>query len=418
MAEGKIRKAEVLQAIVRQHAEEVGFLWSLRDTATHAFDYDLREIEQLDERVDAHLEGLRCAGAGGLRACEGLLAEGRPGDLFAPTILALESEDAVGLRRLIALAEAAPVLQRSMFAAFGWVSARLLSGVVAPMLESDSAFERRLALACCSFHRVSPGQSLVSTVSDEDDSVRGRALRIVGEIGVAQFADAIIKVARDDVTVPAFWAAWSAVLLGDRRQALDRLAEASLTPGPHRWRALQLAVIAHAPDQRRSLLKRIATAIEDPKLLAIAAGLSGDSYYVPWLISQMKVRENSQVAGLAVSMITGVDLRAERLDLIAGPSPTADTSGDPLLVDDQHLPMPDEPKVATWWSQASQGFPVGVPHLNGERVTREHCIDVLRKGTQLQRIVAAQYLCLLNPGTPLFNTSAPAWRQQTLLMQM
>jgi hypothetical protein len=54
----------------------------------------------------------------------------------------------------------------------------------------------------------------------------------------------------------------------------------------------------------------------------------------------------------------------------------------------------------------------------GAPVTREHCIDVLKHGYQRQRILAAHYLCLLNPGTPLFNTSAPAWRQQRRLAQM
>jgi hypothetical protein len=54
----------------------------------------------------------------------------------------------------------------------------------------------------------------------------------------------------------------------------------------------------------------------------------------------------------------------------------------------------------------------------GKPVTREHCIDVLKNGYQRQRILAAHYLCLLDPGTPLFNTSAPAWRQQRLLAAM
>ena len=40
---------------------------------------------------------------------------------------------------------------------------------------------------------------------------------------------------------------------------------------------------------------------------------------------------------------------------------------------------------------------------------------MLREGFQRQRSAAALYLCLLQPGTPLFNTAAPAWRQQRLL---
>jgi len=54
----------------------------------------------------------------------------------------------------------------------------------------------------------------------------------------------------------------------------------------------------------------------------------------------------------------------------------------------------------------------------GQPVTREHGIDVLTNGYQRQRILAAHYLCLLDPGTPPFNTSARAWRQQRLLARM
>jgi hypothetical protein len=51
-------------------------------------------------------------------------------------------------------------------------------------------------------------------------------------------------------------------------------------------------------------------------------------------------------------------------------------------------------------------------------VTRAHCSDILKNGYQRQRSLAAHHLCLLEPGTPLFNTSAPAWRQQRELARL
>ena len=63
-------------------------------------------------------------------------------------------------------------------------------------------------------------------------------------------------------------------------------------------------------------------------------------------------------------------------------------------------------------------FQKGIRSFMGAPVTRDHCIDVLKNGYQRQRILAAHYLCLLEPGTPLFNTSAPAWRQERLLAKM
>ena len=85
---------------------------------------------------------------------------------------------------------------------------------------------------------------------------------------------------------------------------------------------------------------------------------------------------------------------------------------------DDGLPWPDVQKIEAWWHANGTHFQKGTRYFMGQPVTREHCIDVLKNGYQRQRILAAHYLCLLEPGTPLFNTSAPAWRQQRLLAAM
>jgi uncharacterized protein (TIGR02270 family) len=85
---------------------------------------------------------------------------------------------------------------------------------------------------------------------------------------------------------------------------------------------------------------------------------------------------------------------------------------------DDGLPWPDPERIGCWWDANQARFQPGRRYFMGVPVTREHCIDVLRNGYQRQRILAAHYLCLLNPGTPLFNTSAPAWRQLRLLAEL
>jgi uncharacterized protein (TIGR02270 family) len=85
---------------------------------------------------------------------------------------------------------------------------------------------------------------------------------------------------------------------------------------------------------------------------------------------------------------------------------------------DDDLPWPDPELIRPWWEKNGSHFQSGTRYFMGKSVTREHCIDVLKNGYQRQRILAAHYLCLLEPGTPLFNTSAPAWRQQRLLATM
>ena len=82
---------------------------------------------------------------------------------------------------------------------------------------------------------------------------------------------------------------------------------------------------------------------------------------------------------------------------------------------DDGLPWPDPAKLHAWWDVNRHRFPAGVRHFMGEAPNPENCQRVLRDGYQRQRIAAALYLALLRPGTPLFPTSAPAWRQKRWL---
>lgn len=56
---------EIIIDIVSQHAEEAAFLWLLRDRAVYAPHYSLADLSELDDRVEAHLDGLRIAGDAG-----------------------------------------------------------------------------------------------------------------------------------------------------------------------------------------------------------------------------------------------------------------------------------------------------------------------------------------------------------------
>ncbi len=84
--------APVLKNIVRQHAEQAAFLWTV-------YDYNLLhsdENEEMDdvrmarlvERLEAHLDGLRVAGVAGLRIAEERYAEhSEAGELFVIRML-------------------------------------------------------------------------------------------------------------------------------------------------------------------------------------------------------------------------------------------------------------------------------------------------------------------------------------------
>jgi uncharacterized protein (TIGR02270 family) len=137
----------------------------------------------------------------------------------------------------------------------------------------------------------------------------------------------------------------------------------------------------------------------------------------------MANEKTARPAGESFTLITGADLDEEQLQRKPPkefePGPNDDPDDPNVEMDeDDGLPWPDIAKIERWWAANEGRFQKGMRYFMGAPLTHEHCVDVLKKGCQRQRIMAAQYLCLLEPGTLLFNTCAPAWRQQRLLTKM
>ena len=205
-------------------------------------------------------------------------------------------------------------------------------------------------------------------------------------------------------------------------RAFDLLASMGLSPGAQRGRAFRLALQASPIQRGHAILQRLAQDSMQLRWVIEGSGVVGDVGYVPWLLNHMTNPKLARVAGEAFTNITGLDL-FQGFEM----STPAEFDGDPTdnpedgnvdLHSDEGLPWPDVQKIQAWWTASANRFQTHVRCFMGGPVTREHCIEVLETGYQRQRTLAAHYLCLLDPGTPLFNTSAPAWRQQRLLAAM
>ena len=170
-----------------------------------------------------------------------------------------------------------------------------------------------------------------------------------------------------------------------------------------------LAALADDPTQIRTVIRGIA--------------IAGDPHYVPWLIAHMEDLKLARPAGEAFSFITGLDLAYLDLDrkppegMDFGPNDDPE-EGDVAMDEDGSLPWPDPSKIAGWWRANGMRFTSGTRYFIGEVPTAASCLEVLTTGFQRQRIAAAEYISLIVPGTPLFNTAAPTWRQRRLLAGM
>jgi uncharacterized protein (TIGR02270 family) len=410
-------------AVVSQHAVDTAFLWHLRNSvAVKGPHYRLAHLLKLDNRIAAHLDGLAIASSAGAQIFQSEVDAAHPGFFFGLTILALQQRYANAVDRILEAVSAEPTGLRGMLSAFGWLERSDLRGIVAPLLASPIPFRRRVALAVCGVHRVDPGFASRNWFENGDLPTRARATRVAGEVGSVAHLNCFLQ-PDEEAYDSRFWMAWSAVMLGDRQDALKILARLGLTEGPLRDRALQVAFQASDIRSGHDLLQQLASDGGETRRLIEGSGFVGELSYVSWLIRHMGEDAHARVAGEAFSLISGADLAL--LDLERKPSedfesgPNDDPEDPNVDMDpDDGLPWPDPDKIERWWAANEHRFQKGQRYFMGKPVTREHCIDVLKNGYQRQRILAAHYLCLLEPGTPLFNTSAPAWRQQKLLATM
>jgi uncharacterized protein (TIGR02270 family) len=419
----KITIRAPIPVVVQQHAEDVAVLRNTRSYLVSAPHVKLHQLGRLDDRLAAHLDGLAVAGEYGSKLAATALERPGRGEAFTATVRAIEDRDVLGLDKLLAIAEAVPESLPGVISAFGWVATASLRGITKAFLESLSPLRRQVGLAACAMHGVDPGPVVDVALNDHDAAVRVRALRLIAQLGQIDKVSVCMNAVADENARCAFEAACAATLLGNRSGSVVALQKFASEPGRSRRQALGLLLKLQEPKAANATLTALAQDQACVRLLIQGIGTAGEPHYVPWLIQQMQDLKLSRLAGESFSYITGLDLAY--LDLERKPpegvdfGPNDDPNDDNVAMDeDDGLPWPDVEKISSWWQANGQRFAPGTRYFMGEPPSTAHCLDVLKNGYQRQRMAAAVYLCLLKPGTPLFNCAAPAWRQQRLLAQM
>lgn len=411
-------------AVLAQHVADAAVLRNTRSFLVRAPHVRLNQLARLDERLAAHLDGIAVAGDAGSRMMQLALENPQSAEVFVAAVGAIEGRDPAALERLFALAEALPGSRAGLASAFGWVPAARLRGITQRLLESPGVLQRQIGLTACGMHGVDPGDAVLDAAfRDGSPSLRAIGLRVAAQMGRVEWLGRCVAAIDDEDPGCSAEAARAATLLGDRGRALAALQHAGLTAGPQQKGALDLLLKIGPPADTRAVIGTLAQDATMARPLIRGIGVAGDPHFLPWLVRQMSDPSLARLAGESFSAITGVDLAQEDLEDEAPPDffsgPTDDPEDEDTSMDDDNgLPWPDAEKVALWLERQGHRFATGTRCWMGEVPTHAHALGVLRHGFQRQRIAAATYLCLLQPGTPLFNTAAPAWRQQEWLRAM
>jgi uncharacterized protein (TIGR02270 family) len=409
----------IISAVVEQHVEESSFLWLLRDSAVHEPHYSLSDLAHLDNRIDAHIDGLRIAGDQGWALCKEALAWEEAGEVFTASILAFENSAEERVQAVLDAGIIPPELSRGLVSALGWLDYQQAEDHIQELLNSESSDFRRIGLAASAVRRQDPGRPLLDALVKTDPLLRVRALKAVGELGRRDLLPLLKEHLNSQDDDSRFYAAWSAALLGDTA-SVGVLCEIALSIGPRAERATNTALRQMNLSEAQAWLRGLP---DDPgyqRLAVIGAGVIGDPVLIPWLIQMMEDPELARVAGESFTMITGIDIAYEDLEgecpegFEAEPTESPEDE-DVELDSDEDLSWPEPGLISDWWTKNKGQFRDGTRYLIGQPISAEHCQQVLRSGFQRQRTAAALELAMLDPGQPLFEVRAPGFRQQQIL---
>lgn len=406
--------------VVAQHAEDAAFLWFLRNAAVRAPNYKLKDLADLDERVEANIDGLRVAGETGWQFSKKLLDQDDAGSLFSASVLALEDGSARKIDFIYEKTQSNQELSNELIAAFGWIEAKYLQGKVHGLLVSSSPFWRQLGISACLTHRVNPNEFLKNALDDINVSLKARALRSVGELGLKGYSQKLKESLKSYDESCAYWAAWSSLMIGEFGSALPALKIIAESYSTFNSKALHIALRAMDTKSSYEWLKELTKQSYGIRNVIEGVGVVGDPVFIPWLIKQMEVPELARAAGESFSSMTGIDIEYEDLDgeqpedIDTGPNENPDDEN--INIDqDEDLPYPDAKLIQQWWGNHKQQYVTGKRYLRGKELSYKNLVAVLLQGNQRQRAAAAVELVILKQGIPLFETRAPAKRQKEQL---
>lgn len=403
-----------------QYADDAAFLWLLRSNAINQPNYNLHDLHELDERVDAQLNGLMTAPEDAWKICESSLALQQPGEIFVANVLAFRSLDVRKIQIAIEAGLAEPNAFKGLVSAMAWLPGRLIHSWIKKFLTSKDLDHKYLALAVCSARSEDPRDYLTSILQRPDclahEKLYARAMRLIGELKRFDLLPALRQGASADSKTVKFWAYWSQVLLGDKQQALQ-LESWVLTSNPQQNRAIEVCFRSLPLEVARDWITRLAKDPANSRQVIHATAVLGDPQAINWLLVQMRTPTLTRYAGEAFTHITGIDLVTHKLVLENIPElddvlPDDGAQNEELEIsDDLHLPFPDTNKLAAVWQKYQQRFAMGHRYFMGQIVgnnqsTSDHLRHIYETGNQRQRAAAALELSLQESPQFLLNHGA------------
>jgi len=398
--------------IYEQYVDEASFLWVLRSVAIEQPHYNNSDIYELEQRIEAQLDGLMTSVEVAWEICLKALELEDPGEVFTATVIAFRSHDTAKIQKAIEVGLGSEETFKGLVSGLGWLPEKFVHPWIKKFLTSKDLNHKYLALASCSVRRENPGQHLNRILDREDckqhTKLYARALRLIGELRRQDLMPALIAAAESDDDDIRFWSNWSSILLGNT-SAVRNLESYIFNTCQHQMNAINIAFRVLPIEDARVWISRLSNDKDQIRAILKATGVLGDPHAVNWLILKMKESAIAKLAAESFTMITGFDLQQ---NLLQGdvPShiylhPNDDTNDSDISLDeDEYLEWPDYEKIVEFWMNNSNAFIAGHRYFMGNKINTQILNDSMNNSFQRQRHAAAIESALIDSTKALLNT--------------
>ena len=330
--------------IVEQHYEELQFLWAQRRNALRSSAYRSRELGSLEQRIEAHVEGLLVVGEGMVDFVEPGLAGDDEMPAFAAAFVLLRLATADGQRRVIdAFATAKAKKLDGLRDALAHGTSTPLHARLASLVLSAPPPLGAAAAEALAFHSaIAPtAEHLERFIRAEEPAARAGAWRIAAYCGVsipAEWHEAGLSEDEPEVKRAALAvAAWNAY-----PNLVPYCRSLAGAPNPESIEPLTLLAAISPPEEYQTIGAVAAAPGAGPGRYGVV-GAFGHPHYIEWLIAEMSNPDpaTAVAAGAAFFKMTGRDVESNtRVKVSPGGNPPADDF-EAEFMDEVFLPDPD-----------------------------------------------------------------------------
>jgi uncharacterized protein (TIGR02270 family) len=345
--------------ILEEHFEELQFLWGQRQTALRSPRYTMRELSALEERIEAHVQGLLVAG----EQMIGLVEEGLSGDdpllafAAAYALLRLKSE-AAGKRVIEAFAQAKEGQLDGIREALCLAQDAALLPQLRQMLSSSPPPIAVAAAEVMGFQRP-PGiarEQWNKFLNHEDDAVRQAAWR-AARLDIPQ-PEATYRVAFQDKSPDVQREALMAAAWGRQPWLLEHCRKIAGKSTPENIDGLLVLAILGKPQDLYLMLDAGKAAGLGPQRFRVL-GAFGHPAVMEMVLKGIGDKDplTAVAAGQAFTKITGADIESDKRVQV----PPAD-GHEPDEFEKEFLDevkLPDLDRARAHWSKVRDQFSKG-----------------------------------------------------------